>query len=164
MPIVASEIRFYKSSSGVGLGGPISATEILTGQLNNLFDNVSSQEAASGDIEYRCFYVKNTNASLVLLQAALWINSNTASPDTQIEVGIDPGGVNSSAQIVANEAIAPTGVAFSTAIDMLNAIPLGNIPANGGYVAVWVKREVTAGAAAASNDFATLTVQGETTA
>jgi len=164
MPITTSEIKVFKSSSGVGLGGPISGTEIVSSQMNNVFDNISSAEAAAGDTEYRCIYVKNTNASITLLQAVIWIANNTGSADTNIEIGVDPAGANTSAQIVGAEDVAPTAVSFSAAASLNDAVVLGNIPNNGGYIAVWLKRTVDSGAEATANDSATLTIQGETTA
>tara|TARA_Y100001963_G_scaffold128140_1_gene182150 strand:- start:3326 stop:3820 length:495 start_codon:yes stop_codon:yes gene_type:complete len=164
MPITSSEIKIFKSGSSVGLGGPISATEIVSAQMNNVFDNVNSGESATGDVEYRCIYVKNTNPSLTLLQSILWISVNTASPDTEIAVGLDPAGINNSAQVIASETAVPLGVTFASAPNEMSALDVGNIPGNGGFVGVWLRRTVLAGAAATGEDYATITLQGETTA
>lgn len=164
MPILSTEIKFFKSSSGVGLGGPISVTQIVSDTLNNLFDNVNSAEALAGDIEYRCFYVRNDNASIDLLNAVIYIASNTVSADTELEIGLDPAGVNATATTIVDESTAPAGVVFDPAEDFANALAIGTLPQNGGYQAVWVKRTVNAAASAIAEDPATFTVQGETTA
>lgn len=164
MPITATDIKYYKSSSGVGLGGPISASEIVSGVLNNIFDNVSSVEATDGDVEYRCIYVKNTHVSLVLQAARVFIEYNTSSPDTDLEIGLDPAGINGTAVVVVSEGIAPVGVSFSNPVDFANGLVIGDITANGGYQAIWLKRTVNAGASALASDSATLRVQGETSA
>lgn len=164
MPVISSEIKFFKSSTGIGLGGPISATEIVNAAMNNVFDNVNSAEAVAGDVEYRCVYVKNTNPSLTLLSTVIFIGADTASADTNIEIGLDPAGINSSGVAIGGEGIAPTGVVFDIAEDYANGLVIGDLPANGGYQAVWIKRTVLAGAAATASDYATLSIQGETTA
>jgi hypothetical protein len=57
----------FRLSGGAGntdpaasLGGVMSSTAVGS---NTLFDTVSAAEALSGDTEYRCYYVKNTNAT-----------------------------------------------------------------------------------------------------
>lgn len=164
MPITSSEIKFFKSSSGVGLGGPISLTEIITSVMNNVFDDIFSAEAIAGDTEYRCIYVQNIHPSLSLLSAVLYLSANTTSVSTEVEIGLDPAGVNQPAQVIGAEGTAPAGVSFSTAPDYDNGLSLGDLPANGGYIGVWIKRTVQPGAAAVAQDSCTLTVDGETTA
>lgn len=164
MPILSTEINFFKSSQGVGLGGPISGTQIATDTINAVFDNVNSQEAIAGDIEYRCIYVKNDNVSIDLLDTIIYILSNTSSPDTELAIGLDPAGVNASAAIIADESTAPAGVVFTAAADELSALNIGTLPRNGGYYAVWLRRTVSPNASAISEDASTLRVRGETTA
>lgn len=164
MPISPTELRFFKSSSGTSLGGPISVTEIVSNVINNLFDNVNSSEALSGDTEYRCFYVQNSNSTIPLLNAVIYVLSNTTSEDTEIDIGLDPVGVNSTAPAIANESTAPVGVIFSKAENFSNALDIGTLSENGGYQAVWIRRTVSANAAAIAEDSATITIQGETTA
>ncbi|QIW90290.1 hypothetical protein OLCHANIL_00207 [Vibrio phage V05] len=75
MPIVTGDLKFKKSlhvvAAGPGngnthdleidsLGGGISATELVSGELHGLFDAVPSAEAASGRVEYRLIYVQKT--------------------------------------------------------------------------------------------------------
>jgi hypothetical protein len=164
MPILSSEIH-YRLSGGASntdpnasLGGVKSSTQMST----NLFDTVSSAEAAAGDVEYRCFYVHNDNASLTLESAVIWIHANTPSSATELAIGLGTSNVNGTEQTVADEGTAPTGVTFSAAPNEGSAIQLGNIPA-GQHRAVWVRRTVDA-SAPASNDTATLRVKGDTAA
>lgn len=163
MPILANEIKYFKSSSGVGLGGAISATQITTGVLNNLFDDVSSAEGVTGKTEYRCFYVKNTNATIDLISAIIFIATNTASADTEMTIGLGTAAIDATEQTIPNEATAPAGVVFDLAEDVANALAIGTLTANGSYKSIWVKRVVDAGAVAAASDSATFTTQGETT-
>jgi hypothetical protein len=55
-------------------------------------------------------------------------------------------------------------VSFSTAAGVGNALTIGDLPKNGGYKSIWIKRTVAAAAEATASDVCTLTVQGETTA
>ncbi len=164
MPIVSSDIK-YRLSGGASntlpiasLGGAKSSTDAGS----TLFDNVDSAQAASGSIEYRCFYVHNNHGTLTMLAAKAWIQANTPSGDTVLAMGLGTSAVNATEQTVAGETNAPSGVTFVSAADEANSIALGDIPA-GQHRAVWVRRTVTAGAAAFS-DSATLRVKCDTLA
>lgn len=165
MAILPSEIKFYYSASPtLSLGGAISATE-LTSNVHNLFDKVSSAEAASGDIEYRCFYIKNTNATLTLEGVKLWISIDNSGADSDIELALDNCGINGTASIIANETTAPTQIvsAFSAHASEDTSISIGNLAA-GQHQAVWVKRIIYAGAQSVNNANVTLIVKGDTPA
>jgi hypothetical protein len=162
MPIIASEIQ-YRLSGGASntdpdtsLGGVKSSTSIS----GTLFDDVSSQEATEGLVEYRCFYVHNNNDTLTLIAPKVWIQSNTPSATTTVAVGVGTSVQGSTEQTVANEGTAPSGVTFSEPSDFASGVPLGDIPGNG-HRAVWVRRTVSAGTAIAADSF-TLRVEGET--
>ena len=162
MPIVAADIKYFLSGGGsntdpnASLGGAVSSTEAAS----TIFDNVSSGEAAAGDVEYRCVYVKNTHGSLTLTDPKIWIQANTPSGDTTVEVSLGTSAVNGTEQTVADEDTAPIGTAFSSAANEGAGLSLGNL-APGATKAVWVKRTVTA-AAAAANDSFTLRTKGDT--
>lgn len=169
MPIASSDIKYHlsggagNSDPNAALGGAISTTQITDATVANLFDNVSGAEAAAGDTEYRCFYVKNNHGSLTLQGAKVWIETNTPSGDTSAEIGLGSSAVNGTEQTVANESTAPGSVTFSTAAGEGNGLTIGDIPA-GQHKAIWVKRIVGAGAAAYNADSFIIKVQGDTTA
>lgn len=165
MPIVSTDIK-YRLSGGASntdqnasIGGAKSSNEVSS----SLFDTVGSAEAAAGDIEYRCLYVHNAHATLTMLSAVLWIQSNTPSSGTSVDVGVGAAAVNATETAVANENTAPASVTFSAAANEGAAIALGDIPA-GQHRAVWVRRTVTAGAAAYTADGTTLRVKCDTLA
>lgn len=162
MAILSTDIK-YKLSGGAlntapnaSLGGAKSSTDVPPG----IFDDVSSAEASAGSVEYRCVYVHNNHLTLSLLLAKLWIQANTPSASTDVAVGLGSSGLNAIEQTVATEVTAPTGVIFSSPAAFASGLSLGDLPA-GQHFAVWVRRTVTAGAAAASDTF-TLRVQGDT--
>ena len=88
MTVKASLIKFYQCATwaeGVAHGGGISAVEISSGLLNNIFDDVSDAERVAGDTDYRKTYVKNTNADTWAAVKA-WIALFTESEDDEISV------------------------------------------------------------------------------
>jgi hypothetical protein len=162
MAIASTDIHYRlsggasNSSPASSLGGAKSSTDAGAA----IFDDVSSAEAAAGDTEYRCVYVHNGHASLTLIGAVLWIAANTPSPSTTIDVGVGSSAVNGTEQAVADENTAPSGVTFAAAASQGAGIALGDIPA-GQSRAVWLRRSVSAGAAAVADSF-TLRVAGDT--
>lgn len=170
MAVVATDIKFFLSGGNTNtapnasLGGVISSTEIDNDTLNNLFDSVTGAESTSGTVEYRCFYVMNTNGADTLSAVKTWISANTPSTFTSVDIGIDPAGVGDGvttgvATTVANETTAPAGVTFSAAANEAAALEPGTFDAGEG-VAIWMRRTVTAGASAYNGDSASVIVKG----
>lgn len=162
MAIVSADIKYRLSGGGsnadpaASIGGAKSSNDMAS----TIFDDVSSAEALAGDIEYRCVYVHNNHGSLSYTTPKVWIQSNTPSADTTIEIALGSSALNGTEAAVANENTAPSGPTFSAPTDYAGGIALGDIPA-GQHRAIWIRRTVTAGAAVASDGF-TLRVQGDT--
>jgi hypothetical protein len=172
MAIVASDIKFILSggagntSPAAALGGAISTAGggvITTDTLNNVWDDVSGAESSAGDTEYRAIFVKNTHGSLTLTGAKVWISSNTTSTDDTIEIALAGEGINNTIETVANESTAPAGETFSAPSSFAGGLSIGNLAAGQAH-GVWIKRIVSAAAAAANANPYTLSVQGETAA
>jgi hypothetical protein len=167
MPITATDIQFRLSGGAsnsdvnASLGGAKSSTQVTTASLHNLFDQVSGAESAAGDIEYRCIYFHNAHGSLSLQNARAYISSNTPATDTTLDIAAAGEGINGTAETIANENTAPAGETFSAPANYAAGIVLGTIPA-GQHHAIWIRRTVTAGAAARNLDNATIVVEGET--
>lgn len=171
MAVVPSDIVMRLSGGSANanvnasLGGVMSSVPVSFGDtMNNLFDNVSDAEAVAGDDNYRCVYVRNSNGSDTLNAVKIYTSSNTPSPTTKVQIGVDPAGVGDGASTgvattIADEDTAPSGVTFSDAANSGAALDLGNL-GPGQVAAVWIKREVTAGTAAAASDPFTLRVTG----
>lgn len=170
MPIVAADIvkRLSGGASNadvnLSLGGAKSSTAIVDATIHNLFDIVSSAESSAGDTEYRCFYIHNAHASLTALSTKVWIQTNTPSTSTTVEIGLGTAAVNATEQTVANESTAPTGVTFTaTAIDLATGLSIGDIPF-GQHKAVWVKRVISASAPAYNADSVLIRIGCDTAA
>lgn len=141
------------SDPNASLGGVASTTQLSGTPLNNLFDNVLAAEAAAGCIEYRAISLHNAGDAAATV-CKIWIDSDTTSPSTEIDLGLDSG-----TQSIVNESTAPSSptITFShpTAGSKLS-IP--DIEAAGAQ-RVWIRRTVTAGAANLANDSTTIKVE-----
>ena len=73
------------------IAGDISSVELTDNTLNNLWDDVSGDEGAAGDTEYRKIFFKNAHATLSGTTTVLWIQSNTTSSSDAITIGKDLG-------------------------------------------------------------------------
>lgn len=169
MAIVSTDLK-YRLSGGAAnadpaaaLGGAKSTTEITDATLHNLFDQVSSAETTAGDTEYRCLYVHNAHATLTLQSAKVFIQTQTPASDTSAEIALGTSAVNGTEQTIANESTAPTGVTWTALTGEANALSIGDIPA-GQHKAIWVKRIISAGAAANNLDSVVIRVKGDTAA
>jgi len=172
MAIVATDLKFFLSGGAsnanpaASLGGVISSNQVGS----NLFDDISTAEAAAGATEYRCFYVKNTNATDTAYSAAVWIASNTSATSTAIQIALAAEGVANTVESVAASPIsAPVGSGVSPAVapvfddaeNEANALTIGDL-APGEAHAVWIKRVVTATTVAFANDTTTIRVKADT--
>lgn len=147
------------SNPANSLGGVMSNT---TAAGASLFDNITGDESASGESEYRGVYVLN-NGDVDLQNAFVWIQTNTPSPDTTIAIALAGEGANATMETVANENTAPVGETFSSPSSKGTGLSIGTL-ASGQRYGIWVRRTVTAGAAAYNNDTFTLRVEGDTAA
>ncbi len=162
MPIISTEIH-YRLSGGASnsdpnaaLGGAKSSNQAGT----NLFDDITGAQSAAGVTEYRCVYIHNANASLDLQNAVVWIQTASPGANTQINIGLGTSALNATEQTIASESTAPSGVTFSAAASKGAGVSLGTIPA-GQHRAFWIRRVITAGAAALADSF-TLRCEGDT--
>jgi len=167
MAIAPSEIKFYLSGGpanalgDAALGGVISGTE-ASSVVNELFDYISADEAYAGESEYRCVYLKNTNASETLYNTVVWVAVNTPDTDTSAEIGLGTSAVNGVEPTIADENTAPAGVTFSAAPNAASSLSIGDIP-SGEHKAVWIKRTVsTSTISGYAADYVTLYVRGGT--
>jgi len=168
VPIASTDLE-YRLSGGAGntipnssLGGAMSTAGggVITDNVtDNLWDDVSGDEAAAGDTEYRGFYVKNTHATLPWLSVVYWIASLTSSTDTEFDIAVAAEAAGSSMASIADESTAPSGITFSRPTTKGAGLSVGNI-ANGSYRGLWIRRTVSAGAAAA-NDSGTIRNEGD---
>lgn len=134
------------NKTGAGTPGSVIVQSLtVEPNLNNLFDDISKDESYAGSVDYRCFYIWNTNPTDTLITAAVYVQSQPSGADS-VEIGLDPAGVNdgsASAVTIADESTAPAGVTFSAPSDSASALSIGDLPPDQG-IAIWVKRTVPA--------------------
>lgn len=167
MAVAAGDLKWLLSGASgnsdpnASLGGGESASEVVfSPTMNNLFDNVDPAEASSGATEYRCIYLQNDHATDTIIGVKVWINSQTPSSSSSIEIGLDPVGKNGTATgPISPSSSAPAGVSFSAPSSQGSGLAVGTLNAQDTY-AVWIKRVISALAPAAANDPFTLSVSG----
>lgn len=141
------------SDPNASLGGVASTVQISGTPLNNLFDNVAAAEAVAGDVEYRALSLHNAGDATATA-VKIWIDSDTTSPNTEIDLALDSG-----TQSIANENTAPSSPALTFSHPNSGAkLSISDIAA-GGAQRVWIKRTVTAGAGNLANDSTTIKVE-----
>lgn len=171
MPVDASDIQLkYSVAAAAGnttagtaatsLGDQVSTTAIPQTGANVWFDDVPASEATAGDVEYRCAFVHNTDATDSGLNVQVILQADVAGGAT-IAIGLDPaaasavGSGSTQAATIANEDTAPSGVTFGT-----SALSVGTLAA-GQVKGFWVRRTITAGQTAVTGDGFTIRVSGE---
>jgi len=163
------ELRFSggaaNSDPNASIGGAKSSVSVTDNTLHNLFDVVSSAEATSGDMEYRCLYLHNANGTLTLYNAYVYIDTQTPSTSSEIAIVNGTSAIDGQEQgPLADEDTEPTGIgAWVTGTGSGNAISLGDV-GPGSHKAFWIRREITAAAGAYSNDSVIIQVGGDTPA
>ena len=85
MPIIASELKLYKSlvigDAGTN-GGRMSANQATSGAASNVFPTVSESERTAGVTRYRKVFAKVANdADLTLFNARVFLDKNTPGGD-----------------------------------------------------------------------------------
>lgn len=153
-----------------GVSGTSAASHADTtpvGGMNLLFDTITGDQNAASQVDYRCLFVHNSNASLTLIGAVGWVPSEITG-GANIAIGVDTtaasviGSSSAQALTIANDATAPSGVTFSTPTTKGAGLSLGDIPA-GQCKAIWLRRTAT-NSAASNADGAVIRVEGDTTA
>lgn len=178
MAITATDILFkYSVAAAAGdttagaaatsLGDQISTTQITDNTLGNIFDNVTGDENAASEAEYRGIFVHNNHGSLTWETCVVWISAEVAG-GAVAAISVDTTGVtakgSASAQMktIANEDTAPATQTFSAPTTKGTGLAIGNIPA-GSVQGIWIRR-TAANTAAVDNDGATIRVEGDTAA
>lgn len=179
MPIVSGDIvlRLTTTSGAAGDStastpaaslGKYASTTVLSAGANGLFDDVTGDENAASESEYRAFAVLNNHATLTLQGAVVYLSAEVAG-GASIAIAVDnigpvaKGSAGAQAAQIANEDTAPTGVgSFSSPTTKGTGLALGNI-APGQVRIVWVRR-TTANSAALDADGVTFNIAGDTAA
>lgn len=133
-------ITFHHSGSS-DLGGAIGA-EITDASLHNLFDEVSGTESLNGSVEHRCIYVKNSHASDTYQALKVFIETNTASDESTIEIALGDSVVDGEEGTIDDEAAIPSiSDNFAAPSDSDSGKLIGNLDP-GEHKAIWIRRTI----------------------
>lgn len=152
------------STPGASIGKYMSTSELVDGALENLFANVTAEQAAAGYTAYRCVFVLNAAGSSSWRGVKVWLESQAAGGG-DVTIGLDPAGVVAAGQVgaqaatPANGETAPSGVEFSAPYGEDRALNVGDMP-GGTCAAVWFRLRVRAGAEASALDNVVWRVKG----
>lgn len=162
------------STPAASLGKYISTTEITSAQLNNLFDDVTGDENANEDVEYRCFFVHNAHASLTLENIKVWMSdeaaggANIAFARTKQNfplIAVPVGSSSAQAEEVADESTIPSTLVSGDFYSPTTKETGAGIPdLEPGYVCSFWVRRTAQNNSALDNDGVTLKVEGDTPA
>lgn len=163
-----------QSDPDSSLGEYISTTQVGTAK-NDLFDNVTGDQASAGVTEYRCIFVHNDHASLTWENVYMWISAEDTgdSNGANIAIAADSTGASAVGSSTA-QALGPladeedstsvlSGLTFSAPTTKGTGVSLGNIAA-GNVKAIWIRRTIAASSTAYNDDDFTLSVEGDTAA
>lgn len=180
MPIISTDLLLKLSvktgtagnqnagTANGSLGKYISTTQLVDNTLNNLFDDVSGDENAASDVEYRCLFIHNAHATLTLEVPVIWITAEQAG-GANAAVAVDSVAASALASAAAqalevvDENTAPAGpLAFSSPVTKATGLALSNI-GPGQVKAVWIRRTAT-NSVALNNDSVSIRIEGDTAA
>lgn len=181
MAIVAGDIEFRlsvptgtkgnilaQSNPNNSLGGVTATTTIVDATLNNLFDNVTGDDNAASDVEYRAYFVHNSHLTLTWESVVMWISASVSGGAVAC-IAVDSfaastvGNISGSQMlVVATEDTAPVALTFTMPESKGAGISIGDllpIEVRG----VWIKRKAQ-NSAALNNDGITVSFEGDTAA
>jgi hypothetical protein len=163
--VVAAAGNTTAGTPAGSLGDQISTTVITDATLNNVFDDVTGDENAANDVEYRGIFVHNNHASLTWIAPVVWISAEVAggataalSVDTTAASAV--GSATPQMKQIADENTAPATQSFSAPTTKATGLALGDIPP-GQCKGIWIRRSA-ANTAAVANDGVTIRVEGDT--
>jgi len=170
MAIAASDIviRLMGGASitdpNLSIGGVISTVGggvIITDVLNNDMDDITSVEAGAGITIYHSYSYQNEHGSLTYIAPKFYIDSQSTSTDSDIDLIVAPEAKNTATEVVANEETEPTGSpSWTQPANFAAGIALGDLDF-GDYRGFWV-RYTLGSSASAIEDAYTLGIQGDT--
>jgi len=169
MAIVEAELNL-RYSGGVAntnpndsIGGAMSTAVggiIITDTDNNDMDDITSGEASTGITIYHGYYYENTNVTLTWTLPVFWIESQTSSGNTSVEIAVALEAKNVTIEALASEITPPAGVTFSTPANKGAGISIGSLDPTDNR-GTWVKYIVNASAATSADQY-TIKAEGDT--
>jgi hypothetical protein len=159
------------STGTTSLGKCMSTSVCPSGILHALYDVVTGDEASTGMTDYRCIFIHNTHGTNTLQSPKVWITASGGTASATVTIGsslIQPTLSNyngSQAEVITLETDAPAGINFVDVHTKDTGLAITNTGIGPGQcVGIWLKRVVPPGAAAVSNAYVTIRIEGDTAA
>lgn len=89
MAITSADLKEYKSSNANSDGGDITVTEVVDNTDNNLFTDITGDEAAAGGTEYRKVFRKNNHGTLTWQNVVSWLLSQPTNAALSFGFGLN---------------------------------------------------------------------------
>ena len=157
-----------QASPAASLGGFRASSNVAAGD-NNLFGDVDGAEAAAGSTKYRAVGFLNNHGTLSLTACVVWISADTGNAEDDISFAVEAPDNETTGviQTIADEDTATTGLTYSDATSKATGedCPLESNEVDAGeWFGIWIRRIISASAAAAAAESATIRVEGDTAA
>lgn len=120
-----------------------------------------SDDITAETVQYCCIHLRNREPDELsgLVESVVWVDELTPSDHVEVDVGLTPGGVGNTAEVLAeaegvtvellaDAAAALEGVEFSRPTSIEEGLVLPTPTAEGEELAVWVRLTINAGTAA----------------
>lgn len=165
MVFLKTDIGYFLSGgtsntdSNLSIGNAISNSSITSGVSNSLLPDVSVSQALSGITLFRCFYIRNINATQMLQFPKVWIATNTISAFDEIDLGLGTAAKNGTEPAIPNQTTAPVGVTFTHPTSEVIALELPALNPND-YKSVWARITVNANADPIDNNATIIRCRG----
>ena len=178
MPIIATELTYQYTGADVhaavqvdpdlSLGNHRSSSEVPAATANNLFDDVSGDEANVGMTDYRVVGFLNSNATLSLTTTRIWISVDTGNSEDNVTFDVEApsDSIIGYIQAIISENTSPVGLSgWSNATTKATGkdCPLSNGNVGPGeWFGIWCRRSISPFAEAKVDESFTIRVEGDT--
>lgn len=157
-----------QADPNASLGKYISTTAWSGGVLHDLFNLLTGDQNAAGQVDYRCVFVYNSSTTNIFYSPVLWISSQVAG-GADLAIGVDPissfdvNTVSAQANQITTTTTTPVStIAFSAPVTKQTGLSLGDM-LPGTVKGIWLRRTAN-NTVAVDNDGGTLRVEGDTSA
>ena len=136
-----------QGDANLSLGKWLSTTAAPSA-LNAWFDAATPARNAAGEVDYRCGFVRNLDATLTALTYKLWMQGGDPAGGPTWAIALDTtaaspiGSASAQALEIANDTTAPAGLTWVTPTTEGTGLPFGDIPP-GDCRPFWVRRTQT---------------------
>ena len=128
----------------LSIGGAKSSVPVSASKLNNVYDDVSGDEAAAGRVDYRLTYAQN-DGDTNWVDPVAWLDYQPRDPNlpftengATVKFGFATEGKNAEVTAIGDDTTPPEGVTFDNPATKLTGTALPDGPyAPGDFIGIW---------------------------